>query len=228
MAVYKDKAPIEEEQKIIDTILQISGKYNAHQVFSDWIEMCAISIQSACCIYNHKKREKLEEKYKSVVAKYEREEVKKMSEMFGMLVLCFEKDIRDYLGDIYMRSGAGSKQAGQFFTPFNLSVLMATLTMRQVDEEHPLLINEPSVGGGGMILAAAKALKERKINYQRCMKVVTQDIDWNGVYMTYLQLSILGIKAIVVQGDTINEPYHKNYDKNRVLYTPAEIGVIYG
>ena len=29
------------------------------------------------------------------------------------------------------------------------------------------------------MIAAARALKERGINYQNCMKVVAQDLDWN-------------------------------------------------
>lgn len=78
-----------------------------------------------------------------------------------------------------------------------------------------------------MIIAAVRVLKERGVNPQRCMKVVAQDLDWKGVYMTYLQLSILGIKATVVQGDTLTEPYTgKGYPPERVLRTPAEKGVL--
>ena len=214
------------EKEIIDGILDISGQYSPHQVFSDWVAMSAITMQNSCCLNRDKYWLEREEKYKALTKKYTGAEIKRMCDMLGMLTICMEEEIKDYLGEIYMRSGAGSKQTGQFFTPFHLSVLTAALGMRQVDEEHPLVMNEPSTGGGGMILAAAKILKGRGINYQRCMKVVAQDLDWNGVYMTYLQLSILGIKAIVAQGDTISEPYHKGYDKSRVLYTPAAMGVI--
>ena len=34
-----------------------------------------------------------------------------------------------------------------------------------------------------------------------------QDMDLKGVYMTYLQLSLPGIRALVVQGDTLAKPY---------------------
>ena len=77
-----------------------------------------------------------------------------------------------------------------------------------------------------MIIAAAKVLKERGLNYQRCMKVVGQDLDWRGVYMAYVQLSLLGIDAIVVQGNTLAEPYVEGYDRSRMLRTPMNMGVI--
>ena len=89
--------------------------------------------------------------------------------------------------------------------------------------------NEPSTGGGGMIIAAVKVLKDRGINPQYCMDVVARDLDWKGVYMTYVQLSLLGIKATVVQGDSLGEPFidPRKYSPERVLYTPARKGMIF-
>ena len=75
-----------------------------------------------------------------------------------------------------------------------------------------------------MILATAKALKNAGINYQRRLKVVAQDLDWLGVYMTYVQCNIIGIDAIVVQGDTLKEPYTSNYPKSRTLRTMNNMG----
>ena len=78
-----------------------------------------------------------------------------------------------------------------------------------------------------MIIAAVRVLKDRGLNPQRCMYVTAQDLDWKGVYMTYVQLSLLGIKAVAVQGDTLTEPYNdRNYPPERVLYTPAQKGLL--
>ena len=78
-----------------------------------------------------------------------------------------------------------------------------------------------------MIIAAAKVLREAGINYQRYMRVVAQDMDWKGVYMTYLQISLLGIRGIVVQGDTLAEPYMPGKTpRERIMVTPAEMGVM--
>ena len=77
-----------------------------------------------------------------------------------------------------------------------------------------------------MILAVAAVLKEKGIDYQKCLDVVAQDLDWNGVYMTYIQLSLLGIPAVVVQGDTLTDPYRKGYEGRRIFRTPAKMGIL--
>ena len=127
-----------------------------------------------------------------------------------------------------MKAELGSKQTGQFFTPYHLSVLTAEMGIpKDISPENPLIMNEPSAGGG-MIIAAAKVLKRRGLNPQKCMKVIAQDMDWKGVYMTYVQLSLLGIKAAVVQGDTLGEPAidPRRYPQERVFYTPAIKGML--
>lgn len=92
------------------------------------------------------------------------------------------------------------------------------------DDRIPL--HEPSCGSGGMVVATAQVLQKRGINYQKTLDVVCQDLDWSAVYMCYVQLSLLGIKAIVVQGDTLAESYKKGYPKERVFYTPAKRGLL--
>ena len=78
-----------------------------------------------------------------------------------------------------------------------------------------------------MIIAVAKVLHEEKIDWQKRMKVVAQDLDWKGVYMCYVQLSLLGINAVCVQGDTLKEPYvHGKTSRRHILFTPAAMGVL--
>lgn len=79
-----------------------------------------------------------------------------------------------------------------------------------------------------MIIAVTKAIKEKDIDYQRAMKVVTQDLDWKAVYMTYVQLSLLGISAVVIQGDTLQEPLRrmKEYPPERIFRTPRKKGML--
>ena len=58
-------------------------------------------------------------------------------------------------------------------------------------KEEKIRMTEPSIGSGGMVIATAKYLKERGINYQKKLKVVGQDLDWLAVYMSYIQLYCL-------------------------------------
>lgn len=214
------------KKDIIKSINEIAGKYSSYEVFSDWLRCGALAISNSCTIIHGKVWQEREKMYIETMSKYSSEEQSKLVEMFGMLWETFEDYTSDVLGEIYMEAGMGSKAAGQFFTPFHVSELCAKLQILEPDADGIYRVNEPSCGGGGMIIAFAKALKNKGINYQKCMDVVAQDLDWKGVYMTYLQCSILGIKATVVQGDTLKEPYTKEYAKERVFHTPARMGIL--
>ena len=147
--------------------------------------------------------------------------------MLAMLTETLETDMSDALGDIYMRAGLGNKNTGQFFTPYPVSAACAEMSIPKDIPDGILTINEPSCGGGGMIIAAADVLKKRGINYQKRMDVVAQDLDWKGVYMCYVQLSLLGVKATVVQGDTLQYPYPSAGRLAECIFrTPAKMGLL--
>lgn len=219
------------EKYIIDNITKLAGRYTPYQIFSDWITMSAISIQNSCKVIQDNISNEREDLYLTISKRYSGDELKTFADMLGALAIVLEERFGDILGDIYMKSGCGSKNTGQFFTPYHLSYLTAKLCYENqfshLRENEQIKVNEPSTGGGGMMIAIAQILKENNIDYQRRLQVVAQDLDWNGVYMTYIQLSLLGIKAVVVQGDTLSDPYHKGYDERRVFRTPAEMGVIF-
>lgn len=214
------------KKDIIKTINSIAGKYSAYEVFSDWIRCCSLAISNSCQLFQDKVWHDREQMYLDTIRKYTKEECEMFMQMLGMLAETLEEP-SDVLGQVYMESGMGSKAAGQFFTPYHLSELCAQLSLPEPDEHGIYTVNEPSCGGGGMIIAAASALKKKGVDYQRKMRVVAQDLDWKGVYMCYLQLSLLGINAVCVQGNTLMEPYiDGNYPSERVLYTPMRRGVL--
>ena len=209
-----------EKKEIIRRIQRISGQWSPYQVFTDWVECVALTIQNGCyafCKGEDELYQKREQRYCSIIKKYIDEEQNLIVEMAGLLTMAMENEISDMLGEIYMESGCGNKNTGQFFTPFNVSKMCADMTLLQSDFEKDgiISVNEPSCGAGGMIIAMASILKDRGINYQKKMRVVAQDLDWKAVYMTYVQLSMYGIDAVVVQGDTLLDPYHIQYPPER-------------
>lgn len=211
------------KRQIIDRLNKISGKYSMYEVFSDWIRCCSISISNAVEPFHDDVWKERERNYLDTIRRYTKEDRKLFGEMLGLLTFALEEKMEDILGQVYMESGMGSKAAGQFFTPYHLSELCAALVLPEPDENGNYLINEPSCGGGGMIIAAAAELKRNGINYQKRMKVVAQDLDWKGIYMCYLQLSLLGIDAAVIQGDSLDMKTRK---KSQIYYTPSRKGII--
>lgn len=214
--------------EIPDVIHKLSGTYSEYEIFSDWVKSYAISISNATDIFRENDWENREQQYIEIAKKHGRETMLEFSKMNVMLAEEMEKNMRDVLGEVYMKIGLGSKSIGQFFTPFHISYLTANVSLKSkwsyLEENNVIKFYEPSCGSGGMVIAIAKIMKENGVNYQRKMKVVAQDLDWKAVYMTYVQLSILGIDAVVQQGDTLEE--NMDIKKERIMFTPRAKGVL--
>ncbi len=86
----------------------------------------------------------------------------------------------------------------------------------RIDMENKdiLTLSEPCCGSGGMVIAFAESMKEAGYNYQHQLFVEAIDIDEICFKMTYIQLSLLGIPARVIMGDSLSMRYYE------VLYTP--------
>lgn len=211
-------------EKIVNEIEKLQGDYSNYEIFSDWVKASAICISNSTDILHNSIWQKREEQYMALAKKHGKDTMRQFSNMLGMLAMALEENMEDVLGKIYMQAGLGSKQTGQFFTPFHVSSLTAQLALEHIDlSVEKIILNESSSGGGGMIIAAARELKQRGIDYQKRLEVTAQDLDWKGVYMSYVQFSLLGIKAVVIQRDTLKDA---EVMKEQCYYTPAWKGMI--
>ena len=216
------------KKEMVKIINSMSGRYSSYEIFTDWIKCASLAISNATELWATKICQDREKAYMDTIKKYTREEARHFPELNKLLTDALEEEMTDVLGWVYMAAGMGNKITGQFFTPFTISHAMAEAMLpKDMNPQKVYSFYEPSTGGGGMIIAAARVLKERGMNPQRCMDMVAQDLDWKAVHMTYLQLSLLGIKATVVQGNSLTEPYTgRGYPPARVLYTPAKKGML--
>lgn len=213
------------KDEIVKTIKKLSGKYNPSIVFQDWVTMMALAFQNNSYILHNDLWKRREEQYRAIANKYDSDELEEMCKMMGLLTKCFEEGLEDYLGSIYMESNASNKNLGQFFTPYHLSKAVARvgLDIKKAKKEK-IKLNEPSSGSGGMIIAYMDLLKEHGINYQSNVEVVAQDLDWLAVYMTYVQLTMIGVKATVYQGNTLKNVILTDYAPECVFKTPFKMG----
>ena len=212
------------KKAIIEKINKLSGCRSPYEVFCDWVKCSAISLQNNCSTHN-KIWEEREKQFLQTISPYG-ESGSEFADMLGILSMALEDNIDDVLGKVYMESELGNKGTGQFFTPFHVSRMCAELELQKEDGKRKITISEPSCGAGGMIIASAAVLNDRGINYQNCLDVVAQDLDWKAVYMCYVQLSLLGIRAVVAQGDTLSEPYVSGKtNPERIFYTPKYMGL---
>ncbi len=184
--------------KIIKTIQSMIGKYGVYNIFEDWVKMIALAYANQI-VFSQKR----EEEYLEIMKRYDDVEHSKFYEMYAWLLEWSEEQMTDMLGYIYMHLELGSKAHGQFFTPYHVCQMMAKM---QKYDGKIIKVNEPSCGAGGNIIALAEALKEQGVNYQQKMEVICQDIDTKAVYMTYVQMCLYGIPAIVYQANTLLDP----------------------
>lgn len=176
-------------------------------VFRDFCELAALSLSNSVDKSHYDIREA---KYMEIIKSYTKEEINRFPEMFANVVMGLEAGFSDFMGASFMELDLGSHWHGQFFTPYPVASLMARLGLSnsihdEIEKNGFISYCEPAVGAGVMVIAFIEALKEAGINYQKHLHVTAIDVDITAVHMAYIQLSLLGIPAIVVHGNSLTD-----------------------
>lgn len=199
--------PIPTVTEIMKMIEKSSYRVNKSKLISDVFECGALAISNKVDFTKYDEREN---RYLEIIKTYKPDEQKLIADLFTKIFClcssvvyddgCFD----DYLGELFMKCNQGDKKAGQYFTPYHVSKLMAkcTVTNDNIKQNEILTINDCCCGGGGLLLAALDVLKnDYGVNYARDCFIDAGDIDIRCVHMTYLQLSLAGVPAIVKHQD---------------------------
>lgn len=184
-----------------------------YEVFRDFVTMAALSLHNSI-----NKIDQLEAEYMAIIGRYEREDVDRFPRLLASLVELLEVEPWDALGQLYMELGIGSEHVGQFFTPPEVSELMARLTYGEAlaNLSAPFVtVNEPACGAGGMILAFTKVMIEGRHNPAERLWVQCQDVDRTVALMCYVQLALWNIPGVVIVGNTLTMEVRERF------YTPA-------
>ena len=192
---------VKEMAKVFETYRYSHGVYTA---FEDFLELAAITISNSVDKANWERRE---ERYMEVIKKYKKDEANTFAKLIALLTMAMEHKPDDYLGRLFMELELYDSWKGQFFTTYDVAELMARMTLSDsvddIKNNGNITVNEPTVGGGVTVIALFGAIRAKGFNAQQVMRVVAQDIDKKAVHMTYVQLSLLGINAQVLHGDTL-------------------------
>lgn len=184
------------------------------EVFSDFIMLAASELDMA----RIRTPENIE-RSREICAKYCESDICNLHALFGLMVCALEAKFHDFLGAIFMELELGDDRNGQYFTPYNVQSLLARLLMPDIDEtirrEGFVTVSDPASGAAGMIVAYAELMLEAGYNPSEQMFGSCIDIDPIAADMAFIQLSLLGIPAEVVTGNTLTMQF------NRVRYTPV-------
>lgn len=184
------------------------------EVFSDFITLAASELDLA--------RIRMPENMESsreICAKYGDSDIRNLHELFCLMVCALEAKFHDFLGAIFMELELGDDRNGQYFTPYHLQSLLAKLVMPDVKQtirtEGFVTVSDPASGAAGMIIAYAENLLEAGYNPSEQMYAHCVDIDPIAANMSFIQLSLLGIPAQVVTGNSLT------LECSRARYTPV-------
>lgn len=185
---------------------QVGYRHGPWPVFRDFVAMCALAVSNSVDQSHFATREA---EYMAIVGRYTKAEAEEMARGLALVVLGLETGMCDFLGSLFMQMEMGDSWKGQFFTPYEVSYLMSSLTMRgsvaaEIERKGYITVSDPCVGGGAMVIAAAHVLLDADINYQQHMHAVAVDIDIVAVHMAYVQLSLLHIPAVVYHGNSLS------------------------
>ena len=178
---------------------------NPYEKFRDFCEMsfCAYAKLTA----DADRAEALEKRYMQIVGTYrDKDAVRVYPELLAIAHGAIHAG-GDFLGSVAGEMGALSTHIGQFFTPYNVSKMVAQMTLLDagalIRENGFITVQEPASGAGGMMLAVADVLKEQGFDPTLHMLVSATDISPLCYHMTFLQLTLRGIPASVTHGDTL-------------------------
>lgn len=206
--------------EIIKEFQTFGYSHSISEVFTDYITLEACAISNRVDKLHYEEREKL---YLSTIKKYNEEDRNKIVRIHTKFVEALEQALfsMDILGEMFHALNLSNEWNGQFFTPFHIAEMMAKILIGSCDEaikeKGYVTLNEPTCGSGVMVIAAAQTLLENKLSPSNNMCVLAVDNDIRCAMMTYIQLSYLGIPAVVVHGDTLRVQEYTRF------YTPIYI-----
>lgn len=202
---------------------------NDYDKFADFLELgyCAFAKLMAL---STEQADALEARYMRVVDRYRRDErqLNMIREIYPSLIGIAWSAVKeggvDFLGAVSSEMEILNSRIGQFFTPWNVTRMMAKMIVggtdipEIVEGKGYVTILEPASGAGGMMLAAADEVQALGYDPGQHMLVNTIDISPMCFKMTYLQLAWRGIPALVQQGDTLRMQMVEG------AWTPATVG----
>ncbi|WP_288610209.1 N-6 DNA methylase [uncultured Victivallis sp.] len=193
---------MDHKKEFCKVVGQLAGKYGRHEIFTDFCELAALSLRQT-----FERSEKNERAYLDLINRYEPDEQPRFAELLALTVEALTEQPRDFLGECFHELELYNQYKGQYFTPFDISRMMARISLAGLEEKIRqrgyLELNEPTCGSGGMVIAAAEEFKARGLNPVNTLFAVAQDIDRKCCNMAYIQLSLLAIPAAVIWGNTL-------------------------
>ncbi len=197
----------EHRKQFIKAFESLARHRERHDVFADFLEMAVCAVRKKTMPPGDA-ADAIEAQYMAVVKRNRPEDVRAMPRLLGITALAVQEGGCDFLGQVTGDLELINGHMGQFFTPYDVSRMIAELTLDTVDEviaeQGFVTVQEPACGAGGMIIAAADVIERKGFDIGRHLYVDGTDISPMCFRMSYLQASLRGIPATIRRGNTLS------------------------
>jgi len=204
--VITRKVSQEHRAALMKLFEKFRHQFDVWQVWDDLMYFCAAALAQPCQWVQAR-----EDEYLRRIKRYPKDLQELFPTMFAEIVLAFEwEGFADILGSMYMEMGLGNHRRGQYFTPYEVALMMAKVAgenpTEQIKESGYISINDCACGSGVMLIAFAQNAIDCGVNYQTDVLFVGQDVDAVVARMCFIQLSLLGCAGYVIIGNTFTQP----------------------
>lgn len=197
------------------------GRVDRQDTFRDFLAFCACTLSNRTDPVHLKTRtEQLERLSKN----YRPQELAAFMTAFVQLSNKIIQNVQsgiytDVFGPVFQQLHPKSGPLKQDFTPPSIGSLVARLSFQGIvpSDKGYATCMEPTCGSGILCLQGVQTFVDH--GYNPCEQIVLQasDLDSQCVHMTYIQLSLYCVPAVVIRGDVITL---EEYDR---WYTPLYI-----
>ena len=199
--------PADLRKRFIRAFNDLAHQRERHDVLTDFLDMAVCAIRKKT-LPPGPAADAIEAQYMAVVKRNKVEDVRAMPELLAITTLAVQDGGCDFLGEVVVQLELRSDHMGQFFTPYDLSRMMAEMTFDTVDEiiaeQGFVTVLEPACGAGGMIIAAADVIEAKGFDIGRQLYVDGTDLSPMCFRMSYIQASLRGIPATIRRGNTLS------------------------
>lgn len=193
--------------QIVTVLKEADRSKNFPEIWRDWTEATALALENSTAprdaVY-----EAREDRYKKILARYPAKALDKFAAAYAELVELFERRrFDDHLGPLYMEH-VSKGEKGQFFTPYSICLMMArTQIQPPTDTIRYFRILDCAAGSGATLIAALQVCFELGLPWQGRVEVYADDLDWTCCHMAMIQLSTIGARARIRQGDSLRDDF---------------------
>ncbi len=207
-------------KEFIQSFKRLAERHGRSEVWSDFINMYACAISNSTDRRFFDQREAL---YMECIGRYNKEERDLIVHMTAQIIYALDlKPDQDFLGEIFGALNLHNEWRGQFFTPYHMGELMVRTVIDKLpkisEADDTVGVTDPCCGAGCLLIACANEANRMDKEYQKKLLFYAQDIDRIAALMCYIQLSLLGCRAIVKIGNSLTDPFTENEELSENIW----------